>query len=411
MDEISGLCPQISHFIRNHGFPWSCPVRSRFRTEAQRSIGLPSDFPLSAQKQYEQDVYNFSRTLGLSVDDAERWVLKAREFWSEEKYESTNTEQGEDVGSSNEILDQPFREPSPGMFTVSLEPVEHSDQTPEISPPDSPFRERSAGDSTFRSKDAVKDNPQIMTTNDLEGAELLQHALIRYSIDFDGRSKDYRTTSPTLRPSTLTAESFVNNAVSHDNKVNATETAVEKEEKATKRARKRAAKKSRRVLQNAEKAAMKQAEEEKDQRQRGGHEQIANPQGQVVMTKIVDEMSQIEQLEDEDKFQQKKKGRKLKSELELPPQSGDHIGEQHKHKKVRVESGARGVSSRKSKTKKCGPQYSPFFPRNSLTEAEKDVNRRVNRLMVHEPSDSISKQKDAAIEEAKMLVDFPTPMI
>lgn len=313
MDEISGPSPQISHCIRNHDFPRSCPIRPCLRTKAQRSTGLPSGSSLSAQKQYEQDVYNFSRTLGLSMDDAETWVLKAREFWSEERYNSTNTEEGEDVSSSSEMLDQPFREPSPAMFTVPLVSVEHSE----------------------------------------------------------------------------------------------TEAAVEKDGE---KAAKDTVKSARKAPQKAEKKVTRQAE--KSKRKKGDGEQIANSGGQAKMTDTIEEASQFEQLEDKDKSQrQKKRGRKRKEELEVLRQSEVNFGEQHKHKKSRMESDAQDVNSRKSKTKKRHPQYSPFFQRSSLTEAEKYVNRKVNQLTDHESSGSIPEKKDVAIDEAKMLVDFSTPMI
>ena len=407
MDEISGPSPQISHYIRNHGFPWSCPVRPRL-TKAQRSIDLPSGSLLSAQKQYEQDVYNLSRTLGLSMDDSERWVLKAKEFWSGEKYDNTNAEEGEDVSSSNEILEQPSRELSPRTFTVPLVPVEHSDHAPGNSSSDgfqanpSPqLGNKSARESTFRSKDAIEDDLQIMTINEFKGAEQLQQPELPY-FNYYRRSEDDKSTPTTLRPSTLSAESFVDNGVSHDKEVNRTETAVKGEEKAARRARK--------ALKQAEKEATRQAEKRK--RKKGEDEQIANPEGQAKMTKTVEEASQFEQLEDKDKSQrQKKKGRKRKSELELPRQSEVHFGEQHKHKKGRVESDVQDVNSGKSKTKKRGHQYSPFFQRSSLTEGEKNVNRKVNQLRDHKTSSFVPKKKDVAIDEAKMLVDFSTPMI
>ena len=403
MDEISGPSPQISHFIRSHGFPWSCSVRPLLRTETQRSIGLPSASPLSAQKQYEQDVYNFSRTLGLSMHDADRWVLKAREFWSEKKYDITNTEEGEDVSSPNEMLDQPSREPSPGIFTVPLVPVEHSDHAPGNSTSDglqvnpSPhLGKKSAGEPTFRSRKSIEDNLQIMTMNELKGPELPY-------FDFHRCSEDVEATRATLKPSTLTAELFVDNGVSHDKEVSRTDTAVEREEKAAKRARK--------ALKHANKKPTRQAEKEK--RKKREDEQIADPERQAEVTKIAGEVSQFEQLEDKDKFQQqKKKGRKRKEEPEALRQSEVHFGEQQtKHKRRRVESEAQDINSRKSKTKKRSPQYSPFFQRSSLTQAEKDVNRKVNRKMDYEASGSIFKKKDVAIDEAKMLVDFPTPMI
>ena len=407
MDEISGPSPQISQCIRNHGFPWSRPVRLRLRPKAQRSINPSSGSLLSAQKQYEQDVYNFSRTLGLPIDGAERWVLKAREFWSEDKYDITNTEEGDDFSNSNEMLDQSSREPSPVMFSVPLVPVEHFDHAPGTSTSDgfpasaSPqLGSKSAGGSTLKSKDAIEENLQIMTINELKGAEQPQQPELPY-FNFYRRSEDNNTRPTTLRPSILTAESFVDSGVSHDKEISRMETAVEKEEKAAKST----AKSARKARRKAEKAAMKRAENK--ERQKGGHEQIANPKGQAVMTKTLEEVSKFEQLEDKDKFQQqKKKGRKRKSELERLSQPGEYLGEQRKHKRGRVENDAQDVSTRKSKTKKRSPQYSPFFLR------EKDVNRKVYHPVDQEPNEYIPKKKDAAIfDEAKMLVDFQTPMI
>ena len=404
MDEISGPSPQISHFIRSHDFPWSCPVRSRLRTEARRAIGLPSGSRLSAQMQYEQDVYSFSRTLGLSIDDAERWVLKAREFWSEEKYDSTNTNEGEDVSSSDGMLDQPFRQPSPGIFTMPLGPVEHYDHAPGNSTSDgmqvtpSPhLGSKLAGESTSRSKDTIEDTLQIMSINEVEGPEQLQLPELPY-FNLYRRSEDDKATPTTLKPS----ESSVDNGVSHDKEVSETETALEREEKAAKRARQ--------ALKRSNKKAMKQAEKRKYKTR--DDEQIDILEGPAEVTKTVEEVSQFEQLEDKKKPQRrKKKGRKLKEELEVLPQPEVHYGEQHKHKKRKVESDGQGVNSRKSKTKKRSPQESPFFQRSSLTEAEKMVNRKVNQLMNREPSGSIPKKKNIAIDEAKTLVDFSTPMI
>ena len=409
MDEISGPSPQISHFIRSHVFPWSCPVRPLLMTEAQRSIGLPSDSPLSAQKQYEQDVYDFSRTLGLSMNDAERWVLKAREFWSEEKYDSINTEKDEDFSSSNEMLDQPFKERAQGIFTIPLGSVEHSDHAPGNStsdglPVDPPphLGNESAGGSNFRSKNTIEDNLQSMTINELKGLEQLQQPELPY-FNFYRRSENDKATPATLKRSTLTAESYVDNGVSHIKAISRTDKAVERKEKAAKRARK--------ALKHAMKTATRQAEERKCKQ--GQDEQIANSEGQVEVTKTVEEVSEYRQLEDKDKFQrQKKKGRKRKEELEELRQSEAHYGQQqNKHNRSREEGEAQDVNSRKSKTKKRSPQYSPFFQRSSLTEAEKDVNRKVNRKMDYEASGFILKKQDVAIDEAKMMVDFPTPMI
>lgn len=356
MEEISGPSPQISHFIRDHDFPRSWPFGQWCKAQAQRSA-------LSRQKQYEQDIYNFSRTLGHSMDDAERWVLKAREFWCEVDYGSTNAKEGEEVSSSNEMLDQTSREPS-------------------------------AGDLAFRSKDKIEDNLHIMTINDLKGPEQLQHPEFPY-FKFYRRSENDIATPATLKASTLTTEPLASR----------TDTAVGREEQAGNKAGK--------ALKQEKKKATRQAEKRK--RKKGEDEQraiLGEPAEVIKTVEEVEEVSQFEQLEDKVKSQrQKKKGRKRKEELEVPPQSEVRYGEQHKHKKRRVDSDARDVNSRKSKTKKRSTQFSPFFQRSSLTEAGKDVNRKVNQLMDHEDSGSNFKKKDVAIEEAKMLVDFSSPMI
>ena len=364
MEEISGPSPQIGHFIRNHDFPRSWPFGRWHTTEARWSS-------LSRQKQYEQDIYNFSRTLGHSMDEAERWVLKAREFWCVVGYGSTNTEKDEDVSSSNEMLDQAFSNPS-------------------------------AGDLAFRSKDKLEDNLHMMTTHELKGPEQLQHPEFPY-FKFDRRSGSDEATPATLKPSILSAEPSLDNGVNHNKGASRTDTAVEREEKAGKRARK--------ALKQEMKKATRQAEKRK--RKKGEDEQIANLEGPAEVIQTVEEVSQFEQLEDKDKSQrQKKKGRKRKEEFEVLPQSKVHYGEQQqKHKKRKVESDALDLKSRKSKTKKRSLHYSPFFQRSSLTEAGKDVKRKVNQLMDHEGSGSSFKKKDVAIDEAKMLVDFPAPMI
>ena len=415
MDEVSRPFPQISHFIRNVGFPWSWPDSPRSRTEALRSIGLSSGSPEFVLKQYEQDVYDLSRSLGLSIDDAERWVLRARRFWSE----------GSNLG-----------------------PLEHSDDAPGESTsdglqvnPSAQLSNKSAGDSTFRSKDKIEDNLHITTINELKGPEQLQQPEFPY-FKFDRRSDNDTATPATLKPSTLSAESLVDNEVSHDEEASKTDTAFEREEKAWKRARK--------ALKQERKKATTRADKRK--RKKGEDRQIANLEGPAEAIKTVEEVSQFEQLEDKDKSQrQRKKGRKRKEELEVPPhfevhyggevsqfeqlddkaksqrqkkkgrkreeefevlpQSEVHCGEQQQRlKNRRVESDAQDVKSRKSKIKKRSPYYSPFFQRSSLTEAGKDVNRKVNQLMDHGGS-GFSFKKDVAIDEAKMLVDFQTPMI
>ena len=353
MDEIAGPSPQINHLIRNQDFPWSCSVSPQFRKNKIRSVDLPSGSVISAQKQYEQNVYDFSRNLGLPMDGAEQWVLKARKFWDEKI--------------------SFFQAPS------------------------------SAGESTFISKDGFPDNVQLMTINQLDGVRHLQQDPLRYLENYDRRSDDDRTTQATLRPSALTDESFVANMVGHST----TETVVkEGGEKSVKRA----ARNARKAQRKAEKEAARQAE--KSKYQKSADELVGSPEGQATTTVTFDEASQIEQLEDNDKPQrQRKKARKHKSDHELPPQSEVQPEEYHKHKKVRLDSEAQDAKSKKSKTKNRGPQYSPYFQRSSVTEAEKDFNKTVKSIMDSERSINKPNKKDVAIDKTKILMDFPFPMI
>ena len=286
MDEISGPSPQISQFIRNHEFIWSCSVTPRCRMKARGIFGLSSGSLQSAQRQYEQDVYNFSRNLGLPMDGADKWVLKAREVWSEKDYNSPDTEQSNDVSSWNGICDQSSKPSISEMFQLPL---------------------------------AVKD--------------------------------------------------------------------------------------SRQAKLKAEKEATRQARKHKRRMEK--HECfLENPEWEVQTTKIFEDGAQCEQLEDNDKPQrQKKKARKRKRDHELP-QSELNSREHHKHSIARADSDPQGTNSRKSKTKKGGPQYSPFFHRSSGSKAEKDdASIQAKRLM------DFQRNSEDAFMEAKQLMDFQTPMI
>lgn len=87
MDKISAPTPQISRFIRDDDFFVHSSVypnwiqRQQPRDHRRLSASLDS-----AQRQYEKDVYDLARWLGHSMDEAEGWVLQAREFCSEKNY-------------------------------------------------------------------------------------------------------------------------------------------------------------------------------------------------------------------------------------------------------------------------------------------------------------------------------------
>ena len=63
---------QINLFIRKHSF-------------LEKSL---STFTKSERRQFERNVYDFSRDLGLKKPEARKYVIKAREFCGEEEYDS-----------------------------------------------------------------------------------------------------------------------------------------------------------------------------------------------------------------------------------------------------------------------------------------------------------------------------------
>ena len=105
MDEISAPTPQICQFLRTHDF--------------SRYLYPPTFESQEAdQRRYEQDVYNFSRDFGLSIQDAEKWVLIAREYLSEMGYDCTEILGSNVVNDSGSKLNQSSRILSPEMFRL-----------------------------------------------------------------------------------------------------------------------------------------------------------------------------------------------------------------------------------------------------------------------------------------------------
>ncbi len=401
LDEICGPCPQIKDFIRKHEFTSFLKYPKKHYRKNNLQYFYRSDTLEDEQRQYEQDVYDFSRNLGLSVNEAENWVLKAREFFSEKDYGSTDTESSDIANSSDEMLDQSFGLSSPEKFRSPLMPVEHSDQAPyDASSPDSPSNLLPEsvsmsvsgpsqaltleGVSTSNSKDAIEDVGQITAESKIKSAKQLQQCQLQTLKDPDRRSED-----PQIQPTTRTLpdpsdERPVDNISNDGRDTNEIERVVnEKEEKAAKKA----AKNARKAKLKAEKEAKRQLEKKKSRD--GEHEHTDSPEGQLKMISNSEELLQSERLEEKEKPQkQKEKGRKRQRDHDVLPQSDVQSGEHHKHKKSRVDSDAQGDVSSKIKRKKTGPQSSPFFKRSSGIKA---------------------KRKDDKKAEAK--TDFSSPMI
>lgn len=411
MDEISGPSPQIRYFIRSHEFILCSSVR----------MSASSGSLQSAQRQYEQDVYNFSRKLGFPMNGAEQWVLKARGFWSGKGYNSPDGEESDHVSSRNEMLHQSSEASLPEMFRLHPVPVEHSDQEPRDitsrgfqANPSSELKNTlvsgisqapaSISESIIKNNnDEIEDAMQLMTENEPRRANQLQQSQLRNLEGSDRRFEDDGNMQATVRKPAPGDRSFVGNLVGHHKEFNRTEAVVkEKGEKAAKKA----AKKTRRAQLKAEMKATRQAVEKKSRMEE--HESLlGNSEREGKTTEAFEEGSQFEQL-DEDKVKpqrQKKKARKRKRDLELPPQLEVQFGEHPKHKIARANSDAQDANSRKSKTKKGGSQYSPFFQRANDLEAEDDASIQAKRLL------KSRRSSEDALLKAKPVMDFQTPMI
>ena len=364
MDEISAPTPQISHFIRNHRFIWAFSAPKGWsRREALEMSGYKSGSKRSAQRRYEQDVYDFSRNLGLPMDGAEKWVLKARDFWCEKGFDRTDTEESDDVSSWDEMPDQPSRASSPEMFRLPLVAVEHSDEAPrdttsgELQANRSPEpggtpvfgvlqAPTSANESIFKIQDKIENTVQPMTKSQSLGTRQLQQRQLHNLDGPDRCSEDDINTPATL-------------AVVNGN---------------GEKAAKRAVKRSRKAKVKADKGATMRD-------QAGKHEHLGNPEEQVEMASNSEQLSQFEQLEVKDKPQlQRERARKRKRDHDLLPQSEVHLGEN------RVDGEAQDVDTRKGKRKTRGPQQSPFFQRNNGRKAKKkDAGMKAEQHMGFQP--------------------------
>ena len=399
MDEISGPYPQINDLIRNHEFVFSLSGTPKWDGKVTYMAGRPCGSLASAQRQYEQDVYDFSRDMGLTMDSAEKWVLKAREYWSEN---SMDPEESDDVSNLDEKLDLPLRVSSSEALGLPIAPVEQSDQAPRditsrgfqatLSPEargtsvfDVSQASNFSGDLTPNSKEEIEDVVQLTTENEFKGAKRLQQRQLQNSKDPDYGFEDDRNMPATLGDPIPSGEFFLDNVIDYDGEVNRIKAVIkEKKEKAAKKTVRNA----RKAKLKAGKKATRQAE--KDSRQEGMYEHVDHLGGQWETTKTRENLSQFEQLEDKDKpQQQKRKGQKRKRDRELLNQSEVESGEHHKHKRGRMNSDAQDAHPRKPKAKKGGPKCSPFFQPSS---------------------DPTGKKKDAG-KEAEQQMDFQPPMI
>ena len=147
------------------------------------------------------------------------------------------------------------------------------------------------------------------------------------------------------------------------------------EEKAARKESRKALRAERRVQKGARRQAKKKKSQKSTDSQAVMMSKEPNP-----LASNPERPAQVQPIEDWDKpLKQKKKARKLKSELQLPIQS-EAPSEQHdKHKRGRV---GKDVISKKAKRKRVvGPQHSPFFQRSSDPKAKKHAVKKAEQLL------------------------------
>ena len=112
------IAKQMNHYIRKHPF-------------FEKSLAT---FSTSERRQFERNVYDFARGLGLKKSEARRHVIKAREFCGEEQNDSDSSSYEDEIDDSRSILealsslDQSAAVPM--AIDLPLRQVDSSDMTP-----------------------------------------------------------------------------------------------------------------------------------------------------------------------------------------------------------------------------------------------------------------------------------------
>lgn len=386
MNKISAPAPQMSHFIRDHRFVFLSHHSNPFPRQLLREFCHPSGSLKSAQRQYEQDVYDHARNLGLPMDEAEEWVLEARKICSEKDYDSMDTQESDSADNSDVTSDQVYISSSSERPVLPLplakaldkalcnasqlgeEEIRLSAESRNDSALDAPQVLPFPNESGVHSEDETEQTKQVLRQSNSRGAKQVQGYL--QILKDSGSDSAYENF--VLRLRFLGDEPLINNVAGLREEIDRMEAADKtKEEKAARKDAKRA----HRAELRAQKDPRRQAEKSKSQKSKDP--QAGRPQdGNALMSKP-EHTSQVQPLT------QKRKGNKRKSEPELPVQTEVPSGEHHKHEKRRVNRDAQDAKSKKPKRQKgVRPQHSPFFQRSSGIEAKKkDAVKKAEQLM------------------------------
>lgn len=366
MEEITKPTPQLSRFIREHHFVW---------------------ISSSSIRMCEQDVYDLARKLGLSMQEANQWVLTARESWSKKDYDNEESV-GVDISdeTSYQLYDSPILEPSMPLPPIgdldnaTLTPIRaggytrSSQQFRGTSTIDAPPAFPSPDEPRIAGEDETEEVGQLLARSKSKGAKQVQ----RYIQSLKDIDPHFAYDSVMSRLQFLNGEPLIDNVAGLREEIDKMEAAGKtKEGKAARNKAKKAARK------DAKQATM------------------AVPEAQNVASRPIaknksreSDPHQAERSEEQEpltsNLEQKKRGGKRKRKHELSALSEVPSEAHHKHKRGRVDRDALDANSKKDREKQdTGPQHSPFFQRSNGPKA---------------------KKKDA-VKKAEQLMGFQSPMI
>ena len=120
-DAALSVPQQVNRFVRTHLFV---------------KLSLNS-FTKSERRQFERDVYDFGRSLGLEKSEARKHVLRARTFCGEEEYDSDKSSLSGEIDDLDAIRERLALQQSPG-------PASDSTTTSRLSQPSKPSKRKAA---------------------------------------------------------------------------------------------------------------------------------------------------------------------------------------------------------------------------------------------------------------------------
>ena len=344
-NDLAEPSPQMKRFIR----------RNRLRQDIYECHTDPlcrdyGRWTSVAHRIFEQQVYDFGRSLGLSKNQAKGHVIKARgdssrcnvDLMDLDDYESSECE---------DILNYIYTLPEPDVLPSAGNPKGFM----------------------FVSEDDIKKFEDLLEFNVSKVAKQVE----RYV--------------ETLKANNLRAEyeMIILRLRFHEREplidiINGLREKVENLEAAGKMGEERLAsknaKKARKAELRAQKKALRRAEKRKSQTSDDHHAE--RPKKQKLIKTDSEHLPEIQPIEGQDKpLKQKKKGRKRKSELQLQVQSEAHSAEPDKHKNGRVGGDAQDTTSQKAKRKRrTGPQHSPFFQWSSDPKSKRHAVKKAEQL-------------------------------